>query len=319
MDSIKEKLRWNCPTDRELVLRAKLNSGWSVHSHDYFEKKEPIQDPELRSIENVIERARQIDMLEKERIGRMVFRLENMKRNTVGDGKKTCSMCGISFGVFRVSSVICCDCCMAVCEKCRVDIQNNPQEMCVLCKICAENREVWKKSGGWFYGQVPPSELQSFQNMKYIQKSGSPSCARAFDTWEHRRPDIVRLESFEPPEENHNDNPLYKNWAVSSSPDISSIDEDDSFSEEHTEKVRKNADIDVGLEMHSLSAPDENKLSVSCPCLPVLEHNPIYKQAEVPKKRLRRIFSKKKILSPAHKVMEKFTRHRKISNEMKVS
>lgn len=28
--------------------------------------------------------------------------------------------------------------------------------------------------------------------------------------------DIVRLESFEPPEENHNENTLYKDWATKS-------------------------------------------------------------------------------------------------------
>ncbi|CAL1276974.1 unnamed protein product [Larinioides sclopetarius] len=238
----------------------------------------------------------------------MLCRLENMKRNSVGDGKKTCSMCGISFGLIRASSVNCSDCLMAVCEKCRIDIQNSSQEICVLCKICAENREVWKKSGGWFYGQVPPSDQPvPLQNTKYDENKGSP---RPFNTWEHRKPDIVRLESFEPPEENHNDNPLYKTWAVNSNPDISSIDETISYTEE-IEKVRKNSDKGEILEMNRLSVPDDSKLSVSCPALNLLDEAPVYKQAEVHRKRHSRIFSKKRILSPAHKVMEKITKHRK--------
>ncbi|KAF8787179.1 Rab effector Noc2 like protein [Argiope bruennichi] len=311
MSIYKENHRWNCPSDRELVLRAKLNSGWSVHSQDYFRKNEAIQEPELQSIENVMERAKQVELLERERVGRMVCRLENMKRNSVGDGKKTCSMCGISFGLIRTSSVSCCDCRMAVCEKCRIDIQNASQEFCVLCKICAENREVWKKSGGWFYGQVPPSDQSApLQNTKYDENKGSPNCTRAFNTWEHRKPDIVRLESFEPPEENHNDNPLYKTWAVSSSPDISSIDETISFTED-TERVRKNSDDGENLEMNRLSTPEDSKLSISCPSLQTLEDTPIYKQAEVHRKRHSRIFSKKRILTPAHKVMEKISKHRK--------
>ncbi|GFY68066.1 rab effector Noc2 [Trichonephila inaurata madagascariensis] len=310
MSAAEGKKRWNCPSDRELVLRAKLNSGWSIHSQDYFQKPEPILDPELRSIENVMERAKQIDIAEKDRIERMVWRLENMKRNTVGDGKKNCSMCGISFGFFRTSSINCCDCLMAVCEKCRIDIQNVSQEICVLCKICAENREVWKKSGGWFYGKVPSNQTTD-QNDKCSQKSESPNCGRAFNTWEHRKQDIVRLESFEPPEENHNENTLYKNWAVNSSPDISSLDESISISEETTKRVRKSSDDSERLEMYHLSAPEDSKLSVSCPSLEMPEEIPVYKQAEIHRKRHR--FSRKKIFTPAHKMMEKLTRYRKTS------
>ncbi|XP_035227987.1 rab effector Noc2-like [Stegodyphus dumicola] len=133
---------WCCPSDRELMLRARVNYGWSIRSLECFRKVEPVPDSEMLSIGNVLERARKIDLIEEERIGRMICRLENMKRNTVGDGKANCSMCGVTFGFFRSNFVYCFDCAMAVCEKCRIDTYNSSQEIRMLCKICAENREV---------------------------------------------------------------------------------------------------------------------------------------------------------------------------------
>nr|XP_042909267.1 rab effector Noc2 isoform X2 [Parasteatoda tepidariorum] len=207
VDGIK---RWICPTDRELSLRAKLNAGWSIHSQDYFHKPEPILECELRAIENVILRAKEIDITDKDRIRKMICKLENMRRNSVGDGKTTCSMCGVTFGWLRSSSIQCSDCSMAVCEKCRIDIHSAFEES-ILCKICSEQRELWKKSGGWFYGALPHVENLNCEDLKCYQQGGS-------ETWEHRARDIVRLESFEAPEQTGS-KMFYKTWAINSSPD----------------------------------------------------------------------------------------------------
>ncbi|GFW81534.1 rab effector Noc2 [Trichonephila clavipes] len=93
--------------------------------------------------------------------------------------------------------------------------------------------------------------------------------------------------------------------------DISSLDESISISEETTKRVRKSSDDSERLEMYHLSAPEDSKLSFSCPSLEIPEEIPVYKQAEIHRKRHR--FSRKKIFTPAHKMMEKFTRYRKTS------
>ena len=43
----------------------------------------------------------------------------------------------------------------AVCHKCVVDTSSAGGEQWLLCKICAETREVWKKSGAWFFKGMP--------------------------------------------------------------------------------------------------------------------------------------------------------------------
>lgn len=262
---------WTCPSDRELKLRAKLNCGWSIHTGNLFRKIENIPLSELQIIEDVIRRASQIEKLEVERVGRMICKLENMTRNTLGDGKKTCSMCGIAFGFFS-SFVHCVDCKKAVCEKCRVDTLAVPLDAHTLCKICSEDREVWKKSGGWFYGKFP-TMTEDCQKECIAQISGSPSQIRAYDTWAHRAPDIVRFESFEPPEENHNDNSLYKDWTMNSTPDFHSFDEDDDSEYMELELFRKR--------FHELNKVDTNylmvqttKFSASCPSLTDFQESP---------------------------------------------
>ncbi|EEC04673.1 hypothetical protein IscW_ISCW003407, partial [Ixodes scapularis] len=43
----------------------------------------------------------------------------------------------------------------AVCSKCSVDTFSAQREQIWLCKICSETREMWKKSGAWFYRALP--------------------------------------------------------------------------------------------------------------------------------------------------------------------
>ena len=39
----------------------------------------------------------------------------------------------------------------SVCGKCSVNTSLHPREPSWLCKLCSERREIWKKSGAWFY------------------------------------------------------------------------------------------------------------------------------------------------------------------------
>ncbi|KAH8039039.1 hypothetical protein HPB51_004964 [Rhipicephalus microplus] len=142
MSEFAEKDKWVCPNDRELALRAK----------------------------------------------RLVDRLENMKRNALGNGTSQCVLCANEFGLLSGSPLTCYDCRKtgatsvygqsnlergyhvgvpdahivdrprpqrAVCSKCSVDTYGAQKEQIWLCKICSETREMWKKSGAWFYRGLP--------------------------------------------------------------------------------------------------------------------------------------------------------------------
>ncbi|XP_070161836.1 rabphilin-3A isoform X1 [Polyergus mexicanus] len=228
--------RWVCPNDRHLALRAKLRTGWSVktgsfESHGWGEYPNSyisgsnrcgqsclLTEDERQTIIQVIQRAEALDLSEQERVGRLVERLENMKRNVCivtstrsnerrgcgsrcsGGGARcvcSCALCGEKFGaVLGASANFCKDCRRYICQKCGIEATrlNLPmgsgdrndttassrsslrlmriaqEQMAVqrivqrshgnaqkqfLCRICAETREMWKKSGAWFFKGMP--------------------------------------------------------------------------------------------------------------------------------------------------------------------
>ncbi|ELT93620.1 Rabphilin [Capitella teleta] len=155
--------RWVCPNDRQLALRAKLGSGWSVHTNKMqgFRREEQLNCDEQECIMRVIKRAEMIDNLEMERVGRLVDRLENMKKNSIGNGNSQCVLCADEFGLLAASPTYCDDCKKAVCTKCGVDTFNSHHQPLWLCKICSENRELWKRSGAWFFKGIPKHVLPS--------------------------------------------------------------------------------------------------------------------------------------------------------------
>ena len=83
-----------------------------------------------------------------------------------------CRSGGVSGGA-RARSLLCADCHKAVCTKCGVHCAtlapgtapHHPdtaaKETAWLCKICAESRELWKKSGAWFFKGMPKPELEA--------------------------------------------------------------------------------------------------------------------------------------------------------------
>ncbi|MEE6503840.1 hypothetical protein FKM82_004986 [Ascaphus truei] len=158
--------RWVCPNDRQMALRSnekeQLDAAWSVHTANPAErqqKHEDLTDQEKEIINRVIARASKMEEMEQERIGRLVDRLEDMRKNVTGDGVNRCILCGEQLGLPGSKCVVCEDCKKNVCTKCGVETPNSRPHSIWLCKICSEQREVWKRSGAWFFKGFPKQDL----------------------------------------------------------------------------------------------------------------------------------------------------------------
>ncbi|XP_020711675.2 rabphilin-3A isoform X2 [Athalia rosae] len=165
---------------------------------------------------SVIRRAEALDLSEQERVGRLVDRLENMKRNCVSSGnlstsehsysRYSCALCGEKFTVLGAGPAICKDCRKHICQKCGIEAttmpcgtqqaagstQNSQRPRLFLCRICSETREMWKKSGAWFFKGLPKYVLPE----KKVDRGRSRRSSRA-SSWavvNNLRP----LESGEP-------------------------------------------------------------------------------------------------------------------------
>ncbi|NXA73439.1 RP3A protein, partial [Thryothorus ludovicianus] len=90
---------------------------------------------------------------------RLMTRLEDMRRSVLGDGVNRCILCGEQLGTRGSACVVCEDCKKNVCTKCGVQTTNNRPQAIWLCKICSEQREVWKRSGAWFFKGLPKQML----------------------------------------------------------------------------------------------------------------------------------------------------------------
>ncbi|XP_075760784.1 rab effector Noc2 isoform X2 [Pelodiscus sinensis] len=114
-----------------------------------------LNPQELEVILEVIRKAEKLDVVEQQRIGRLVERLENMRKNVMGNGLSQCLLCGELLGLLGTTSVFCQDCKKKVCTKCGIESLGTQKRPLWLCKICSEQREVWKRSGAWFYKGLP--------------------------------------------------------------------------------------------------------------------------------------------------------------------
>ncbi|KAK4813086.1 hypothetical protein QYF61_010500 [Mycteria americana] len=153
--------RWMCPGDRTMSLRARLPAGWAARGGqpDWQRKGEELTDEEKEIINRVIARAEKMEEMEQERIGRLMTRLEDMRRSVLGDGVNRCILCGEQLGPRGSACVVCEDCKKNVCTKCGVETTNSRPHAIWLCKICSEQREVWKRSGAWFFKGLPKQVL----------------------------------------------------------------------------------------------------------------------------------------------------------------
>ncbi|KAJ8921247.1 hypothetical protein NQ315_013719 [Exocentrus adspersus] len=122
-------------------------------------KVQPLAAEEQEAIVQVIQRAEKIDVSEQERIGKLVERLENMRRCALGKNASQCLLCGDAFGMLGAQKVLCVDCRRLACQKCATEFSankcNGNSKEYWLCMICAETREIWKKSGAWFFKSIP--------------------------------------------------------------------------------------------------------------------------------------------------------------------
>ncbi|NXI25938.1 RP3A protein, partial [Sterrhoptilus dennistouni] len=132
--------------------------GWAAQP-DRQRKGEELTDEEKEIINRVIARAEKMEEMEQERIGRLMTRLEDMRRSVLGDGVNRCILCGEQLGTRGSACVVCEDCKKNVCTKCGVQTTNNRPQAIWLCKICSEQREVWKRSGAWFFKGLPKQML----------------------------------------------------------------------------------------------------------------------------------------------------------------
>ncbi|KAK6102300.1 C2 domain family protein [Brugia pahangi] len=140
-----------------------LKSGWSVRTANARSptnaKKNGITDSEKKHITDVLARAEERRLREQQRIGRMIDRLEKLKARATGNGITQCYLCSTDFGLLgpRSYAAMCLQCRRYVCQKnCGVDGYDYVRrENIFLCKICSEYREMWKKSGAWFYKEIP--------------------------------------------------------------------------------------------------------------------------------------------------------------------
>ncbi|KAH0625651.1 hypothetical protein JD844_015243 [Phrynosoma platyrhinos] len=92
--------QWMYQNDRQMALRGGAPGGWSAHGNqpEHGRKNEELTDEEKEIINRVIARAEKMEEMEQERIGRLMNRLEDMRRNVAGDGVNRCIFCGEQLG-----------------------------------------------------------------------------------------------------------------------------------------------------------------------------------------------------------------------------
>ena len=69
-----------------------------------------------------------------------------------------------------------------MCHKCVVDTSSTAGEQWLLCKICAETREVWKKSGAWFFKGMPRYVIPEQKRPALANGAGSRRRAASAET-----------------------------------------------------------------------------------------------------------------------------------------
>ncbi|XP_055846039.1 rabphilin-3A isoform X2 [Episyrphus balteatus] len=154
----------------------RLKTGWSSSK-----VSEPLRPDEQAAIISVIRRNEEIEVAERQRVGKLVERVEKIKERAADCGPQGCRLCGQTFGILGPSRLVCEDCKKAVCSKCAIDI--NIKMHCKsreiwLCRICSETREMWKKSGAWFFKGLPKYEIPD-PNLSSVRTTRSASTTPA--------------------------------------------------------------------------------------------------------------------------------------------
>ncbi|XP_026130011.1 rabphilin-3A isoform X3 [Carassius auratus] len=188
-DSIKASFLHHCGGERERhtsssVLLLLLSAGGERTGCEMYGRQmestagiEELTDEEKEIINSVLARAKMMEAMEQERIGRLVNRLDSMKRTACGDGDLRCLLCGQQFGLTGVSSVLCTECKKNMCTKCGVQSVSRSSPIW-LCKICSEQKEMLKRSGAWFFKGLPQQILPAplpISNHKELRTTSVPA------------------------------------------------------------------------------------------------------------------------------------------------
>ncbi|XP_063171534.1 rabphilin-3A [Candoia aspera] len=170
--------QWGYQNDRPMALQSRAPDSHSAHGKqpEHGRKGEELTDEEKEIINRVIARAEKMEEMEQERIRRLMNRLEDMRRNMAGDGVNRCILCGEQLGHLGSACVVCEDCKKNVCTKCGIQTTNNRPHSIWLCKVCIEQREVWKRSGAWFFKGLPKQTLP--QPMPISKERPQPDSGR---------------------------------------------------------------------------------------------------------------------------------------------
>lgn len=162
--------RWSIPDDRQLALRGRLQTGWSSYQQDMFtsSKKHSLTEDEQNILRSVLEKKDRIQQQEQIRIGGLVKKLEDMHSKVLGDGQTTCLICGTKAGLLKDQLRYCTKCSKLVCPKCSIDTKcPEVTTKAYFCVLCFEERQLWKRSGAWFFNSMPKYTLPENNDYRY--------------------------------------------------------------------------------------------------------------------------------------------------------
>ena len=78
----------NKPNDRELLLRAKINRGWSSHrqlsTSGVRARKDTISEDEMQIVQQVVRRGEELQRHEMSRVEKLATTFENMRGKDIG-------------------------------------------------------------------------------------------------------------------------------------------------------------------------------------------------------------------------------------------
>ena len=104
-----------------ILTHHRLQTGWNSRK-----PTGPLRPEEQAAIISVIRRNEDIEVAERQRVGRLVEKVEKIKQRAAECGEHCCRICGQTFGLLGPSKLVCEDCQKPVCSKCSVDITTKP-------------------------------------------------------------------------------------------------------------------------------------------------------------------------------------------------
>uniref|UniRef100_A0A665WKF3 RabBD domain-containing protein n=1 Tax=Echeneis naucrates TaxID=173247 RepID=A0A665WKF3_ECHNA len=110
-----------------------------------------LQALEKERVLEVLRRDKQLRIIEEDRIRRMKYELQELRRRGVKSftrqyGDRTCARCQRPLGKLWNSGAVCRGCSHRICSRCRVGVGSVDWK----CTVCHAYRDVKIRSGDWF-------------------------------------------------------------------------------------------------------------------------------------------------------------------------